>query len=63
MAHQLYNNDYKNALSAALAIEMFHNFTLIHDDIMDNATLKEEVQKQCMRNGVITLLYSPGMLC
>lgn len=44
MAHQLYNNDYKNALSAALAIEMFHNFTLIHDDIMDNATLRRGVK-------------------
>ena len=44
MAHQLYNDDYKNALSAALAIEMFHNFTLIHDDIMDNATLRRGVK-------------------
>ena len=44
MAHQLYNDDYKNALNAALAIEMFHNFTLIHDDIMDNATLRRGVK-------------------
>jgi geranylgeranyl diphosphate synthase type II len=28
---------YKNAYNAALAIEMLHNFTLVHDDIMDNA--------------------------
>ena len=40
IAHQLYRKDYKNALYAALAIEMFHNFTLIHDDIMDNASLR-----------------------
>lgn len=30
----------ENALHAALAIEMVHNFTLIHDDIMDDATTR-----------------------
>jgi len=29
--------NYKNALNAAAAVEILHNFTLIHDDIMDNA--------------------------
>lgn len=32
--------DYKEALDVALAIEIFHNFTLIHDDIMDDAPLR-----------------------
>jgi geranylgeranyl diphosphate synthase type II len=32
--------DYKKALDVALAIEVFHNFTLIHDDIMDDAPLR-----------------------
>ena len=40
MAHQLFNNDLNKALSPALAIEIFHNFTLLHDDIMDNAPLR-----------------------
>ena len=40
ISHHLYNKDYSQALSAALAIEMFHNFTLIHDDIMDKASLR-----------------------
>lgn len=40
IAHHLYNKDYTQALSAALAIEMFHNFTLIHDDIMDKAPIR-----------------------
>jgi len=31
---------YKKAMNAALAIELFHNFSLIHDDIMDNAPLR-----------------------
>ena len=35
-----FNCDYKKALKAALSIEMFHNFSLIHDDIMDDAPLR-----------------------
>src|SRR5690554_5997575 len=33
-------NDFKKAIPAAMAIELFHNFTLMHDDIMDNAPLR-----------------------
>lgn len=40
MAAQLYDNAYYNAMSQALAIEVFHNFTLVHDDIMDEAPLR-----------------------
>jgi geranylgeranyl diphosphate synthase type II len=40
MACDLFNSDSKKALDAALAIEVFHNFTLIHDDIMDNAPIR-----------------------
>lgn len=36
--------DTANALPAALAVEIFHNFTLMHDDIMDNAPLRRGVQ-------------------
>lgn len=32
--------DPQNVLSQALAVEMFHNFTLVHDDVMDNAELR-----------------------
>ena len=35
-----FGTGYKKALPAALAIELFHNFSLIHDDIMDNAPLR-----------------------
>ena len=37
MASELFNDDVNVALDVALAIETFHNFTLVHDDIMDNA--------------------------
>jgi geranylgeranyl diphosphate synthase type II len=40
IAADLFNGSIEEALPAALAIETFHNFTLIHDDIMDNAPLR-----------------------
>ncbi len=40
MSCELFDNDFRKALSPALGIEVFHNFTLIHDDIMDNAPLR-----------------------
>jgi geranylgeranyl diphosphate synthase type II len=40
MACDLFGGDVDKALSPALAIEVFHNFTLMHDDIMDNAPLR-----------------------
>lgn len=40
MAADIFSSDYKKALPAALAVEVFHNFTLIHDDIMDDAPLR-----------------------
>lgn len=35
-----FGNAHKEAMNAALAVELFHNFSLIHDDIMDNAPLR-----------------------
>lgn len=40
MAADILGGDYKKALDAALAIEIFHNFSLVHDDIMDDAPLR-----------------------
>ncbi|CAN5401654.1 polyprenyl synthetase family protein [soil metagenome] len=40
MGTELFKGDLKQALSAATGIEVFHNFTLLHDDIMDNAPLR-----------------------
>lgn len=40
MACDLFGGDVEKALPPALAIEVFHNFTLMHDDIMDNAPLR-----------------------
>ncbi|WP_394758427.1 polyprenyl synthetase family protein [Flavobacterium sp.] len=40
MATEIFDVDCKKALAAATAIEVFHNFSLVHDDIMDDAPLR-----------------------
>ena len=40
MACELFGGDVNKAIPPALAIEVFHNFTLMHDDIMDKAPLR-----------------------
>lgn len=40
MSAEIFGASYKKALSAALAVEVFHNFSLVHDDIMDDAPLR-----------------------
>jgi geranylgeranyl diphosphate synthase type II len=40
MSCDLFGGNFKDALDASLAIEMFHNFSLVHDDIMDHAPLR-----------------------
>jgi geranylgeranyl diphosphate synthase type II len=40
MSAEVFDADYKLALPAALAVEVFHNFSLIHDDVMDDAPLR-----------------------
>ena len=40
MACDAMGGDTATAIDAALGIEMFHNFTLLHDDVMDNADVR-----------------------
>lgn len=40
LANNLFDGNDNDAIDAALAIEVFHNFTLLHDDIMDDAPLR-----------------------
>lgn len=40
MANQMFEGNDQKALDAAMAVEVFHNFTLLHDDIMDMAPLR-----------------------
>ena len=40
LGYSLFKSDPERILKPALAVELFHNFTLMHDDIMDNAPLR-----------------------
>ncbi|MCF0051275.1 polyprenyl synthetase family protein [Dyadobacter sp. LJ53] len=40
LAASIYSDNWENAIKPAMAVEVFHNFTLMHDDIMDQAPLR-----------------------
>ena len=40
LANDMFGGNLKEAVPAALALEVFHNFTLLHDDIMDKAPIR-----------------------
>ena len=40
MAYNLYREDIDRVLKSAIGIEIFHNYTLLHDDVMDDAELR-----------------------
>ena len=44
LSHQLFSSNINKSIKSALAIEVFHNFTLLHDDIMDKAPLRRGVE-------------------
>ena len=59
----IFSDDVQRALPAAAAVEVFHNFTLLHDDIMDNAALrrgKPSVYARWGRN--VAILSGDAML-
>jgi geranylgeranyl diphosphate synthase type II len=62
-ACEMFGEDYRKAIPAALSVEVFHNFTLVHDDIMDMAPLrrgKQTVHKKWNQN--IAILSGDTML-
>jgi geranylgeranyl diphosphate synthase type II len=44
LSAEVFDANYTKALPAAMAIEVFHNFSLVHDDIMDDAPLRRGQQ-------------------
>ncbi len=59
----LFDGDPKNAIHSALAVELFHNFSLIHDDILDNAPLRRgNITVHEKWNHNIALLSGDGMM-
>jgi len=62
MAVDLFEGDLKEGIPAALAIETFHNFTLVHDDIMDNAPLRRGRQTVHEKWGTNTAILSGDVM-
>lgn len=63
MAHQMFGGDPAKVLGPACAIEVFHNFTLVHDDIMDEAPLRRgKVTVHEKWNTNIAILSGDAML-
>ncbi len=58
LANALCNSDPQLALPAAYAVELFHNFTLVHDDIMDAAALRRGKPSVHTRYGVPTAILA-----
>lgn len=58
LSSELFNHDVTIAIEGALAIETFHNFTLIHDDIMDNAPIRRGKDTVHVKWGVNNAILS-----
>lgn len=63
VACDLFEKDPKHALNSALAVELFHNFSLIHDDILDAAPLRRNKETVHIKwNTNIAILSGDVML-
>lgn len=71
MGYGLYKEDYVDCLDLAYVVELFHNFTLVHDDIMDEATLRRGLpavhikydQSSAILSGDLMLIEAYDRLC
>ncbi|MGZ3845824.1 MAG: polyprenyl synthetase family protein [Flavisolibacter sp.] len=62
MGNELFDDINKDAWNVAIAIELFHNFTLIHDDIMDKAPLRRGMQTVHTKFGESTALLAGDVM-
>jgi geranylgeranyl diphosphate synthase type II len=62
MGNELFDEINPDAWNVASAIELFHNFTLIHDDIMDKAPLRRSMQTVHTKYGESTALLSGDVM-
>ena len=58
LAYNLYKEDPQSILSSACALETYHNYTLLHDDLMDNAELRRGHETVHKRWGANTAILS-----
>ena len=62
MANEMFDEINKDAWHVATAIELFHNFTLIHDDIMDKAPLRRGLETVHTKFGESTALLAGDVM-
>lgn len=70
LSYSLFKEDLKKITEPSIALEFFHNFTLIHDDIMDNADIrrgKDTIHKKWNKNigilsGDLLMIFAYKML-
>lgn len=58
MICDFFGNNSEDAINPAIAIEIFHNFTLVHDDIMDDAPIRRGRPSVYSKYGVNTAILS-----
>lgn len=58
MGAEAFGSDWAKALMPAVGIETFHNFTLLHDDVMDNSDLRRGRETVHAKYGVNTAILS-----
>jgi geranylgeranyl diphosphate synthase type II len=62
MGNEMFDNIKPDSYEVATAIELFHNFTLIHDDIMDEAPLRRGMETVHMKYGSNTALLTGDVM-
>jgi len=62
MGNELFDEINPDAYHVATAVELFHNFTLIHDDIMDAAPLRRNMQTLHTKYGINTALLAGDVM-
>jgi geranylgeranyl diphosphate synthase type II len=62
MGNELFDEIHEDAWHAATAIELFHNFTLVHDDIMDNAPLRRGMESLHKKFGENTAILAGDVM-
>lgn len=58
MAYNMYKDSVEEALYPAVAMETYHNYTLIHDDVMDRATIRRGKPTVCAKWGDTAAILS-----
>lgn len=62
LAYRMYRKDWRSILPYAVAVEAFHNFTLMHDDIMDQAPLRRNKPTVHQKWNVNTAILSGDVM-